>query len=299
MCLPNFVHAQIEQARVETIRQAADELSVTQAPLESHEKKLPPLQSPEAEAEFGSLVVLQRQAVFDPWHVRLKMQGFHTDNVALAPREVEDYFMRYGAELSYSNRLAGSWNFEAALEQDFIRYDRFTSLDYDMTSAMTGVSTKLSWLAGATFALRYYFEYLTESGFGEEITTGHSLYAGLFKSWSLGGGHRLQLGLTSQPELHTDPDFARRHEHAAFATWSFKLTDKLTARLTGRAAYRQRPEADREDWNYVARASASYALNDWANVSASTSLTWNHSSENRFDYRNQRTGVFVGFDFKF
>jgi hypothetical protein len=281
--LSSFSQDAVQQ--VETSRQSADAVGASvqaAAPQASAQAGRTASQSAE-DAEFGQMIVIQERASFDPWRARLSIQGFHTDNAALAPVQVEDYFMHYRAELAYVNRLSSSWNFEAQVSQDFLRYDHFSSLDFDITAARAGVATKLSWLAG----------------FGDRITTSHAITATLFHSWSLGQRQRLTAGLLSQPEFHTEPAFAQRHDHGLYTVWSIQLADKLSARLLGRASYRIRPNADRDDWNFVTRASLSYQLAQQFTLTASSGVTWNLSSKDRFDYRNHLTGAFLSLDYRF
>jgi hypothetical protein len=304
-CLPLLcalsAYGQDAIEQVETSRQSADAVraSAQGAAIQSAAQPGKKLSQSTEDSEFGQMVVIQERASFDPWRARLSVQGFHTDNAALAPVQVKDYFMHYRAELAYVNRLNSTWNFEAQLSQDFLRYDRFSSLDFDITGARAGLATKLAWLGDATFSLSYDLHHLTEAGFGDRITTSHAMTATLFQSWNLGHGQKLLAGILSQPEFHTEPAFAQRHDHGVYAVWSAQLAEKLTARLLGRASYRVRPHADRDDWNFVTRASLSYELAQSLIVTASSGVTWNLSSKDRFDYRNHLTGAFLSFDYRF
>ncbi len=294
---PSFVQAQTE-ARSEIAREAAAASGVVKEP------GLTPVarsasSTGGASSEFGEVVVIEKQAAFEPWRVEVDLQGYHTDNVALAPRRVEDWFFRAGLDVSYLNRLAGGWNAEFFFGQDSIRYDRFDSLDFEMTRAGLGLSSKLAWLGDTTLLVRYQFEYLAEPGWSGRILNSHSITAGLIKSWKMADGQRLYLGLVTEPDLTADPDLAVRHENGVHAGWSVKVMDKLTLRLAGRASFYSSPNAEREDWNYMAKVSATYEINDWASVGATTSMMWNRSSKSRFDYRNQLAGAFLGFEIKF
>ena len=291
--------ATLVETRVEIARDPQRQAIVATDPSTGQEKKLAPLSSSEANSEFGDQVIITRQATWDPWKFDMDVYGFYTDNVALAPRRVDDFFMEYGVGASYSNRIRGGWTFESSLRQDFIRYDQYDSLDFDLTKFRTGVSYKAPWLWDATLLLRYQFEHLSEPGFGSQLLDSHSLTLGFIKSWKLGSGQRVFFGMLSEPNLAADPDIALRHEHAAFAGWSVRLTDHLTARLIGRAGYHTSPNTDRDDWHYVAAASATYALTDWASIGASTSLTWNRSSKDAYDYRNVLSGAYLGLELKF
>jgi len=296
MC-PSYIHAQAE-ARSQIARDSADATSLPREPRQTPGSGTS-ASTAGAASEFGETVIIQKQAAFDPWRVEVDMQAYHTDNVALAPRRVEDWFFRAGLDVSYLNKLAGGWNAEFFLGQDFIRYDRFDALDFEMTRAGLGLSSRLPWLGNTTFLVRYQFEYLAEPGWSGRILSSHSITAGLIKSWKIAEGQRIYVGFLTEPDLAVDPDISVRHENGLHAGWSVKVADRLTLRLSGRASYYSSPNADREDWNYMAKVSATYELADWASVGASTSMMWNHSSKNRFDYRNQLTGAFVGFEFKF
>jgi hypothetical protein len=286
------------EARSEIARESA---TASQAPREPRQAQTSPVDRAQTEvpSEFGETVVIQKQAAFDPWRVDVDVQAYHTDNVALAPRRVEDWFFRTGVEVSYLNRITDGWNAEFFLGQDFIRYDRFDALDFDITKAGAGVSAKLNWLGGATFLARYQFEYLADPGWSGRILSSHSVTAGLFKTWRLSSSHRVYAGLLVEPDLAVDPSISLRHENAVHAGWSMRLTERLTARVSGRAAYHSSPNADRQDWNYLAKLSAIYELTPWASLTASSSLMWNHSSKDRFDYRNQLTGAALGIELQF
>ena len=260
---------------------------------------LPPMPSSDAGADFGEQVVLVRHATWEPWRASVGVQGWFTDNVALAPNRAQDWFMKTDVSVGYSNRLSGPWSVELALEQDFIRYDEFRSLDFDLTRADAGLAYEAAWLGGASLFTRYHFYHLMEAGFDDALLTSHALSAGVQKSWQVGTGQQLALALMSEPSLATDPETATRHEHAVLVAWSVRLTDKLGAQVSGRAGYHVSPEAGREDWNFVGAISAAYALTPWANVGVTGSMAWNESDRALFTYRNVMAGVFVGVQLNF
>jgi hypothetical protein len=257
------------------------------------------LPSPDAAGEFGEQVIIRKNAAFNPWRVDLDLQGFHTDNVALAPTKVEDYFLRAGLAVRYLNRINADWNLEFGLGQDFLRYDHFSSLNFDKTNASAGLSTRLSWLGGATALLRYDFDYLTEEGFGSQIMTSHAILTGFIKSWQLTEDQRLFVGLLSEPDLAVDPEISVRHEHGLNVGYTLKLTERITTRLTGRGAYQVSPNSGRSEWRYQARVSLLYQITDSVNVGASTGCIWNLSNKDRFDYNNQLTGAYLNLEYRF
>ncbi|MBL9113457.1 MAG: hypothetical protein JNJ83_00505 [Verrucomicrobiaceae bacterium] len=257
------------------------------------------LKAPDPNGEFGDQVVVRSRAAFDPWRVEVDVQGFFTDNVALAPTEVEDFFLRTGANVRYLNRIASDWTAEFGLGQEFIRYDRFSSLNFDKTNLNVGIATRLSFLGGATALVRYDFDNLTEEGFGDSIFTSHAITVGLIKSWKIGDAHKFTLGAISEPDLAVDPDISVRHEHGLHVGYSVKLTEKLTARLLGRGGYQVSPNSGREDWRYQARASLLYEFTEMLSVGASTAFTWNLSNQDRYDYNNLLAGAYVNLQYRF
>lgn len=291
--------APTDESRVDIARDSLRFAAGINDPTAEEKKKKDANASASANGEFGDQVIIVRQAIWEPWRFEIDTHGFYTDNAALAPTRVGDTFMQSGLGVSYSNRIRGPWSFEASLRQDFIRYDQYNALDFDLTKFRTGVSHKADWLGGASFLLRYQFDYLSEPGFGSRLLESHSIALSLVKSWKIARGQRLFMGLSSEPNIATNPDLALRHQHAAFAGWSMRLTQKISARVTGRAGYNVSPNLDRNDLHYVAAVGASYALSDWASIGLSSSVTYNRSNQEAYNYRNVLSGAYVGFELNY
>jgi hypothetical protein len=269
---------------------AASSTSTTNAPMAS---------TLESASEFGDQVIVTREATWEPWQVELSADGFFTDNVALAPRREQDAFLRNGVNVSYSNRIAGDWSMDVSLGQDFVRYDRFTDLDFDFTHASTALAYRAPWLDGATMVLRYSYAYLSDPGFGDQILSSHMLSFGVQKSWKLAAKHRLIAGLSTEPNLAAEPTIALRHEHAIFTGWTWKHTPDFHTQLVGRIGYHVSPNTGRTDWNYATVLSASYAITAKARIAASASMAWNESNRAAFSYQNLISGLYVGLNFNF
>lgn len=290
-----------QEARIDVARQPMPP-QIRNRPANEPERIATPIESPsslDAASEFGEQLVLVRHAQWDPWRVNAGVSCFFTDNVALAPNRVEDWFMKYDASVGYTNRIIGPWSFDVTLAQSFVRYDQFDSLDFDVLHADAGISYEATWLADAYFFLRYSFYRITAPGYGDEILRNHSLAIGVQKVWKISQGQQLFFGISSEPSLEATPSIAQRHEHSVFGGWSVRLTDKLSAQLSGRVGYHVSTATDRQDWNYVALASANYAITDWASIGASSSIAWNESNKSIFTYRNVIAGVFVGVNITF
>lgn len=291
-----------QEVRTEIARQPMPPQLRSLRPGEEPQRIATPIEAPssaDAASEFGEQVVLIRQAQWEPWHADAGVAGFFTDNVALAPNRVQDFFMKYDVAVGYVNRISGPWSMDVTLSQSFFRYDKFDALDFDLTRAGAGIAYQADWLGDASFFLRYNFYELTKAGFGAQIARIHTLSAGVQKIWKVSQGQQLFLGLASEPSLDATPAVAQRHEHSIFGGWSLRLTDKLTAQLSARVGYHVSAVTDREDWNYVGLASASYALTDWARLGVSGSVSWNESNKSIYTYRNVVAGVFVGLNLTF
>lgn len=291
-----------QEVRTEIARQPLPPTLRQRASAEDTQRVATPIEqpsSPDAASEFGEQVVLMRHAQWNPWSVEAGVSLFFTDNVALAPRAVEDWFMKYDMGVGYTNRITGPWSMEVSLAQALVRYDQFDALDFDLTRASAGIAYEASWLSDASFFLRYQFYRITDAGFGDEILRNHSLSVGVQKVWKVSTGQQLFFGLSSDPSLEAAPSIAERHEHAVFGGWSLRLTERLTAQVSGRIGYHVSTATDRQDWNYVTLASATYAVTDWARVSVTSSIAWNESDRSVFTYRNVIAGVFVGMHLTF
>lgn len=296
--LPAFA----QQARIDVARQPLPPQLRDRTPDTETQRTASPIadpSSPDAASEFGEQVVLVRQAQWEPWRADAGVSGFFTDNVALAPNRVHDYFMKYDLSVGYSNRISGPWSMDIALAQSWVRYDQFDSLDFDLVRGDAGIAYQADWLGDASFFLRYSFYRLAEAGFGSEIMHNNSLSVGLQKVWKVSQGQQVFFGVASEPSLETVPAIAQRHEHSLFGGWSVRLTDKLITQVSGRIGYHVSSATDREDWNYVALASVNYAVTDWAHVGVSSSLSWNESNKGIYTYRNVIAGVFVGVNLTF
>ena len=86
-----------------------------------------------ADAEFGEQQLLRRRASWEPWSVSLDAQYYLTDNVALAPAgALEDWYLRSGLSVRYSNRLVGDWVFEALATDHLYLYDAYSALNFQL-----------------------------------------------------------------------------------------------------------------------------------------------------------------------
>ncbi len=294
--------ATAQEIRTEIARQPLPPQLRNFGPVTAPERISTPIADPssaDAASEFGEQVVLIRQAQWDPWRSDIGVTGYFTDNVALAPHRVQDFFLKYDVGVGYSNRIAGNWSTDLALTQSFLRYDQFNSLDFDLSRADVGVAYKAAALGDASLFLRYTFYRIASAGFGDEVLHNHSASLGIQKIWKVSQGQQLFFGLATEPSLAAVPAIARRDEQSAFGGWSLRLTDKLAAQLSGRIGYHESLATDRADWNYVGLASLTYALTSHARLSASGSLAWNQSNQAVFTYRNAVAGLFVGLNFTF
>ncbi len=291
-----------QEARTEIARQPLPPMLRTRAPATEPERKaetIPSPSSPEAASEFGEQVVLVRQAQWDPWRADASVSAFYTDNVALAPHRVDDWFMKYDVAVGYTNRIEGPWTLDANLTQSFVRYDQFDALDFDLLRAEAGVSYEADWLWDASVFARYSFYRITGPGYGKELLHQHSISVGVQKVWKVSQGQQLFAGIATEPSLEAVPSVAQRNEHSAFGGWAVQLTDDLSAQLGGRIGYHVSEHTDRSDWNYVAMAGVNYALTGWARIGVNGSIAWNESNKSVFTYRNAIAGVFVGVNINF
>ncbi len=245
-------------------------------------------------AEFGEQRILQRHAQVDPWSAVVDLQVFHTDNAGLTSvgRESDSY-MRYGAAVSYTNRIAGPLFIDLSLQQAAFRYSEFDVLDFDLSRAEAGLLFQTAGRLDLLLVARYRFERIMEADWGSALLTTHSAELGVQKIWKIRRGQRLSAGLFATLPFETDPRPAERFEYSASLGYSLRLTERLTAGLSYRGSRYHAPERGRSDWNHLFSGSASYALLDWLQLGLNVTYTVNRSDAAVGNYESFVPGASV------
>lgn len=252
------------------------------------------------DAEYGEQRVLARRANFEPWSIATDAEYFFTDNVALASAgELEDFYLRTGAQIRYSNRISGDWFLNASLDSHAYLHREFDVLDFLLLKPELAVMRRLPWLADTFASFGYVGYWITGDDLTTETFHNHAVALSAQKIWKPSRGQQFVAGVSLEYGLAADPEPPQRHEYGGYLAYRFQLTEHLSASASYRASWYQYPHTDRQDWNHVVVIGAAYDLTDWARVSLSASSAWNRSSASFFDYDNLVSGVSLALHLEF
>ncbi|MES2595837.1 MAG: hypothetical protein V4662_10900 [Verrucomicrobiota bacterium] len=250
--------------------------------------------------EYGEQRILLRKASWAPWSFEADIETLWTDNVALSSQYMEeDTYLRTGFRVGYSNRVVGNLFFNASWDYHTVRHNEYTDLDFDLGRGDIGLMYMLPKLRDTFLVTRYSYYRLAEAGFGNKLYDDHVASVGLQKTWKISRGQQIFAGLYADWSTAPEPWAAGRHEYSLFTGWRLRLTDALSVQLSYRGARYQYRTGERQDWNHVMLASASYNITDWLRAGVTGSYTVNRSSGAAFDYENFIIGAGLTAHFEF
>jgi len=252
------------------------------------------------DAEYGEQRVLARRANFEPWSFSADAEYFYTDNVALASTgELEDFYLRTGAQIRYTNRVSGNWFFTAALDGHALLHEEYEVLDFLLIKGDAGAMYRVPWLADTFLSAGYSGYWISEADLTTEAFQNHAATLGLQKVWKIARAMQVVAGASTEYSLSATPEPPQRHEYSSYVGYRFRLNEKLSVAASYRIGLYAYPAIDRQDWSQVLVLGASYDLTNWARVSLSASQAWSCSSETFFDYDNRVVGTSLTFHLEF
>lgn len=250
--------------------------------------------------EYGEQRILLRRASWAPWSLEADIETLWTDNVALSSRNMEeDTYLRTGFRAGYSNRIVGNLFLNASLDYHTVRHSEFTDLDFDLLRGDLGLMYMLPKLKDTFLNVRYSYYRLMDRELGDKLYDDHVASIGLQKVWKISRGQQIFAGLYADWSTAPEPWAAGRHEYSLFTGWKLRVTDALTVQLSYRGARYNYRTGERQDWNHVMLASASYAITDWLRAGVTGSYTVNRSTGDAFNYKNFIVGAGITAHFEF
>lgn len=242
--------------------------------------------------EYGEQRVLLRRASWAPWSFESDVEALWTDNAALSRDNAEsDSYLRTGFRTGYSNRVVGNLFFNAGVDYHTVRHSEFSELDFDLLRGDLGLMYMLPKLRDAFLVTRYSYYRLTEVGLGTQLYEDHIASLGLQKVWKISRGQQIFAGAYADWSTAPEPWEAGRHEYSLFTGWKLRLTEALTVQLSYRGARYLYRTGERQDWNHVMLAGATYAFTDWLRAGVTCSYTVNRSSGAAFNFQNFIAGA--------
>lgn len=249
--------------------------------------------------DLGEQAILKREEHYRAFAVSFSAPVFYTSNVALV-RAGEEHDVIFAPEfgISYTPRITRTLYATFSLEQQQFVYDRFGEFDFGSFDARAGITYLLPRLHNLRLRAEYAFNRLTDDGF-DELFSDHSLILNAEVPLRLGRAQQVALGTSAKIALDTTPEAPGRHDVEGYIGYSVALTRSLTATAAARVAVRDYVEGGRTDVSEVLALGATYRFTKWLSASANSTLAWNQSDVDAFEYDVANIGVAVGFSYRF
>jgi hypothetical protein len=249
--------------------------------------------------DLGEQAILKRQEHYRAFNVSVSSPFFYTSNVALVRSGEEDDVI-FGPEigLSYTPRLTRTLFANFSIEQQQFFYSRFGELDFGSFDARAGLTYHLPQLRNLTLRGEYNYNRLTSDGF-DDFFSDHAILLNAELPFRIGRAQQVSVGTSAEFVIESDPEGPGRHDFDGYVGYSVALTRALTLNAVGRIAVREYREGDRTDVSEVLALSATYRFNKWLSASATSTLAWNQSDEEVFEYDVANVGGALGFSYRF
>ena len=249
--------------------------------------------------DLGEQAILKRQEHYRAFTVSFATPIFYTSNVALV-RSGEEHDFIFAPEfgISYAPRITRTLFATIALEQQQFYYGRFGELDFGSFDARAGLAYQLPRLHNLLLRAEYNYNRLTSDGF-DEFFSDHSIFLNADLPFRIGRAQQVSVGTSARFTLDSDPEAPGRHDFEGYVVYSVNLTRALTVVAAGRLAVRDYVEGGRTDVSEVLALSATYRFTKWLSASATSTLAWNQSDQDVFDYDVANVGGAVAFTYRF
>ena len=255
-------------------------------------------QSPN-DPDLGEQAILKRQEHYRAFTVSVASPIFYTSNVALVRTgEESDVIIAPEFGITYAPRLTKTLYASFSLGHQQFFYSRFGELDFGSFDARAGLTYQLPQLHNLLLRADYNYNRLTTDGF-DEFFSDHSVVVGAELPFRIGRAQQISVGTTAKVALDTDPEEPGRHEFDGYVGYSVALTRALTATAAARLAVRDYNEGDRTDVSEVLALGATYRFTKWLSASATSTLAWNQSDQDVFEYDVANVGAALAFSYRF
>ena len=249
--------------------------------------------------DLGEQAILKRQEHYRAFTFSVAAPFFYTSNVALARTGEEDDVI-FGPEIGlvYAPRITRTLFGTFSVQQQQFYYSRFGELDFGSFDARAGLTLHLPQFRNLLLRAEYNFNRLTADDF-DEFFSDHAVFLNAELPFKIGRAQQVSLGTSAELLIDAKPEAPGRDDFDAYVGYSVALTRALTLNAVGRLAIRDYREGDRTDVSEVLALSAVYRFNKWISASATSTLAWNQSNKDVFEYDVANVGGAVGFSYRF
>lgn len=249
--------------------------------------------------DLGVQQILKRKETYQPFRLQGSVEGFFTNNVALVKdgRQSDAYLVgTVGA--SWVPKINELFYGEISATQQFFRYDEFRALDFDSLNLGGGLTHYWSALAHLATTARYNYNRLTDTDRGKEFFRNHQASLSVSKTFA----HTRNLFTFVDGTAlfsFSDPYASQRWEYALSGGIFGRITRAWDAQASYRIALYDYFTDGRDDLNQSINLQTSYHFTKWARIGATTTFTFNNSTQPIFDYDAINTGGGLYLNLKF
>lgn len=286
------------QAAIEQNRLFQTSPGLREDPLYSGYETEPAPATP-GDPDLGVQKLLKRKDVYQPFRVHGSVEAFATNNVALVKNGARsDAYLTGSVGAAWVPKINDQFYGELSATQQFFRYDEFDTLDFDSLNLGGGLTHYWPQAGGIGTTVRYTYNRLTDADRGREFFRNHQASLTLSKTFA----HTRNLFTFVDGTAlfsFSDPYASQRWEYSASGGVFGRITRAWDAQASYRIALYDYFAEGRDDLNQSLNLQTSWHFTKWARIGATTTFTFNHSTQPVFDYDTVNTGGGLYLNLKF
>jgi len=249
--------------------------------------------------DLGVQQILKRKDSYQPFRVMGSLEAFYTNNVALVKNGTEDDAYMVGTVgAAWVPKINDRFYGELSATQQFFRYDTFDSLDFDSLNLGGGLTHYWPQIGNIATTARYNYNRLTDADRGKEFFRNHQASLNAAKTFAHTRNLFTFVDATALFSF-SDPYASQRWEYSASGGVFGRITRAWDAQASYRLALYDYFAEGRDDLNQSLNLQTSYHFTKWARIGATTTFSFNNSTQPVFDYDAINTGGGVYLNLKF
>jgi hypothetical protein len=242
--------------------------------------------------DIGIQRLLKKSESAAPFWFAADVNMFATSNAFYTPQNEEsDVFTSVRIAVGARPKLGGNWYLDAMISQEFLRYNDFGVLDYEVFDGGLGVVRLVPELWDVVAALGYSFERVTLGDFGDDFYMRHSMQATLQKQFALTQFQRVVFAGTASFDLDVDVEALTRNEYGFQTVYEYHFAGDWHARGFYNLLYRDYREIDRDDLTHIIGAGVSWRPKKWLQAEIIATYSNNDSNIDALDYESGTVGL--------
>ena len=249
--------------------------------------------------DLGPEIQLARRAQPRPtiFELSADTQYSFDSNILLTPRgQLCDGELSETLALAASPRLLPGWTTTAYLNQQFVRYNKNDTFDFDGQTAGLSLSHTIghwgNWYGGFSASR------LCAPGIGPEFFKEFDTVLGAWRSHALGRYVTLYYGYQFD-WMPTHPMALTRIYNAGYGGCNWKVTDQLLVQLLYRLRAQDYLQSTRSDFDHSVNLTVTYTVNRFIAARVYASYGDSTSNQSKFDYQSFNGGGGLTLTLKF